>query len=82
MQAGRRQAGSEGGGRQRGRGTEEAGSWHAGNEHTKETNYVCLPHRRRAIQGCSKRWAPGCVKLGEKVVFQGEWINARTVSRC
>ena len=23
----------------------------------------------RRLQGCSKRWAPGCVKLGEKVVF-------------
>ena len=22
-----------------------------------------------ALQGCTKRWAPGCVKLGEKVAF-------------
>ena len=32
--------------------------------------HICiLPYVYRGIQGCSARWAPGCVKLGEKVAF-------------
>ena len=34
---------------------------------------VWLSHKMasklKTVQGCSKTWAPGCVKLGEKVVF-------------
>ena len=33
---------------------------------------------RRKVQGCSKRWAPGCVKLGEQVAFCLPFAGSRT----